>query len=75
MVKSENVGAIIMMLGIWWLAVGQFLSNDVDAIATGVILIVLGLQLIWNEIKKYYVFKSDEDPAGRIKSAGEQKEV
>lgn len=75
MVRSENVGVMVMVLGAWWLAVGQFFSNDVDAIATGVILLVLGIQLIWNEIKKYYVFKSDEDPSGRIESPGEQKEI
>lgn len=75
MVKSENVGAMIMVLGAWWLAVGQFFSSNIDEVATGIILLLLGLQLIWNEIKKYYVLKSNEDPAGRIKSAGEQKEV
>lgn len=75
MVKSENVGVMIMVLGAWWLAVGQFFSNEVDAIATGIILLVLGVQIIWNEIKEYYVFKSNENPSGRVKSTGEQEEI
>lgn len=75
MVKSENIGVLLMVIGAWWLAVGQFFSSDVDMIGTGVILLICGAQLIWNEIKKYYVFKSDEDLSGRAKSPGEQEKV
>lgn len=71
MVRSENLSVILVVLGVWWLALGKYAVQELDVVATGVILVVIGVLVLWNELKKNYVFKSNESSPGRTEGSEE----
>jgi hypothetical protein len=71
MVRTENLAVILLVLGVWWIALGQYAIEYLDVITSGILMIAISLMLLWNEIKKDYVSKSNENSSGRIKRSEE----